>query len=78
MKMGEFHFTGYRACVDTYYYSSDAPIDVTVYADSYSEALTKAEKLLECNFHSATLKCVVKEVCYNNGKEKMEGSDKNV
>jgi len=72
--MAEYRFTGYVACVDPYYYSSDDPIDITVYADGYSEALSKAEKLLGHKIHKRTLRCVIKEKlsCPNCGA-KMDG-----
>lgn len=74
--MAEYHFTGYAACVDPYYYSSDDPIDITVYAHGYSEALSKAEKLLGCKIHRRTLRCVIKEELSGpNCGAKMEGDE---
>ena len=66
--MFEYHFTGYVACNDPYYYSSSSPVDVTVYADNRAEALKKAESALGYKIHLGTMRCVAKEViCPNCG-----------
>ena len=45
--MYKFHIIGYQGlCKNDYQYSSDCPVDVTVFADTLNHAIDKAENIL--------------------------------
>ncbi len=61
--MFEFHIQGFAAVgSDGYYYSGANPVDVTVNAKTKTEALEKAERVMEHPIHRGTMKIVIREV----------------
>lgn len=60
--MFEFRITGFRECPDQYYYDRGTPIDITVRADSQSDAIQKAELVLGYKIHYHGRRVVIKEV----------------
>ena len=62
VKMYEFHITGFAECNDPYFYDSDATVDITVRAYTKSDAIEKAESILEHGIHKDTMKIVIKEL----------------
>lgn len=69
--MYRFHITGY-ASIDrnSYQYNSDAPIDITIYADTARDALDKAEKVGGDYISTTHRKITIEEL---TDKEHIEG-----
>lgn len=61
-KMYEFHITGFAECNDPYFYDGDATVDITVRAYTKSDAIKRAESVLEHGIHKDTMKIVIKEL----------------
>lgn len=59
--MFKFHIKGFVACNDTYYYDSNYPVDIKVNAETITEAVAKAEKVLECKIHGNTMRITIEE-----------------
>ena len=57
----KFHITGYLACQNHYYYDSNYPVDITVYAKTEEEAFQKADTIIGY-IHRRTSRCIVEEV----------------
>lgn len=61
-EMFEFNIQGFAACKDPYYYDRDSPVDITVCAETVSEAMVKAEKVVGCKIHKYHRRIKIKEL----------------
>ena len=59
--MYKFHIKGFAACNDPYYYDGDCPVDIKVNAETVTEAVGKAEKVLEYKIHKNTMRIPIEE-----------------
>lgn len=59
--MFKFHIKGFAACNDPYYYDSNYPVDIKVNAETRTEAIEKAEKVLEYTIHRSTMRIIIEE-----------------
>lgn len=59
--MFKFHIKGFAACNDTYYYDSNYPVDIKVNAETITEAVAKAEKVLGYKIHGNTMRITIEE-----------------
>ena len=59
--MFKFYIKGFVACNDPYYYDSNYPVDIKVNAETTTEAVAKAEKVLGYKIHRNTMRIIIEE-----------------
>lgn len=58
----KFQIKGFEACDNPYFYSETASVDITVFERTKTNAIEKAESVLESKIHKSTMKITVMEV----------------